>query len=207
MLTLLIARHGNTFDKDDTLLRVGKKTNLSLSTSGKIQAQRLGNYLQDKYPTIDSVYCSNLLRTQQTAQLALENIKNKPQIEIRDFLDEIDYGPDEGKPEAQVVARIGEPALQQWEEKAIAPQGWIVSPQQIIDDWKSFANSLTKKYTQPKTILVVTSNGTARFSPHITEKFEEFLQQNKIKMATGAISQFSFKDNVWQIQYWNKKLA
>jgi 2,3-bisphosphoglycerate-dependent phosphoglycerate mutase len=205
MLTLLIARHGNTFDKGDTLLRVGKRTDLPLSTSGEIQARTLGDYLIADYQNIDAVYCSNLSRTQQTAQLALEKFKQAPQLHISDFLDEIDYGPDEGKPEADVVIRIGEDALKQWEEKAIAPEGWIVSPQKIINDWKSFADSLIKQYPQPKTVVVVTSNGIARFSPHIADDFETFAQQNKIKMATGAISQFSFEDGIWQINYWNKK--
>ncbi|MEL6754250.1 MAG: histidine phosphatase family protein, partial [Pseudomonadota bacterium] len=42
MQTLYIVRHGNTFDTGDTVLRVGGRTDLPLSTSGEMQATALG---------------------------------------------------------------------------------------------------------------------------------------------------------------------
>jgi len=196
MITLLVARHGNTFDPGDTILRVGKQTDLPLSNSGREQARKLGVFLQENYPKIDRVFVSSLKRTQETASIALPNHA----LEINPIFDEIDYGVDDGKPESQVIERIGEQALKQWEEQAIPPLGWKVNPEKIIQDWKSFANNLN----DDATILVVTSNGIARFAPSIVS---EVLNQHLIpslKMKTGAISCFHLEHNQnWQLDYWN----
>ena len=45
------------------------------------------------------------------------------------------YGPDEGKPETEVVARIGQKALDEWERAAIVPDGWLVCVDDIISSF------------------------------------------------------------------------
>ena len=203
MLRLLIARHGNTFDKGDMLLRVGKKTDLPLSTSGQLQAEKLGQYLKQHHANVSQVYTSNLQRTQQTANIALAQMHISPQQAVCDFLDEIDYGPDEGKPEEEVIARLGKEVLGQWEAQAIVPPGWHIDSQQVINAWQHFAKDLVQQHTTPTTILVVTSNGIARFAPYITGDFDNFAQQNNIKLATGALASLNFNNNAWHVDGWN----
>lgn len=208
MITLLIARHGNTFDPGDTILRVGKQTDLPLSNSGREQAKRLGVFLQEKHPKIDRVFVSSLKRTQETASIALPNTS----FSINPIFDEIDYGIDDGKPESEVIERIGEDALKQWEENAVPPQGWLVEPEKIIQAWKDFALNYVNAADvganglRPETtILVVTSNGIARFAPSIMSKVSnEYLTPSNLKMKTGAISCFQFtQERDWQLDYWN----
>ncbi len=207
MITLLLARHGNTFDPGDIILRVGKKTDLPLSNSGRKQAQNLGHFLQEKYTKIDRVIVSQLQRTQQTAAEALPGVR----FEINPFLDEIDYGVDDGKAESEVIQRIGEQALKQWEERGIPPQGWKVEPEKIIQDWQEFAQCLVDKNKVREsgasslqintTVLVVTSNGIARFAPFVVE---EASIENLPKMKTGAVSCFQFtQERSWALDYWN----
>ena len=207
MITLLVARHGNTFEPGDIILRVGKQTDLPLSNSGRKQAQNLGHFLQEKYPKIDHVIVSQLQRTQQTAAEALPGVR----FEINPFLDEIDYGVDDGKSESEVIQRIGEQALKQWEERGIPPQGWKVEPEKIIQDWQEFAQCLVDRHNVGKsgasssqintTVLVVTSNGIARFAPFIVE---EASIENLPKMKTGAVSCFQFtQERSWALDYWN----
>lgn len=200
MMKLLIARHGNTFDPGDTILRVGKQTDLPLSNSGRVQAQKLGVFLQEKYPNIQRVFVSSLKRTQETASIALpENT-----FEINPIFDEIDYGVDDGKPESQVIERIGEQALKQWEEHAVPPPGWKVDPEKITQDWQEFANQCVLQYPSGATILVVTSNGIARFAPSILSRVSIQHLTPSLKMKTGAISAFQFtKGRDWQLEYWN----
>ena len=75
--------------------------------------------------------------------------------------DEIDYGPDEGKPETEVINRLGKEVLAQWETRAIVPDGWLVNPQEIINSWKNLADDLIKNnpapalYSVPPSFLVV----------------------------------------------------
>ncbi len=210
MITLLIARHGNTFDSGDTILRVGKQTDLPLSNSGRKQAQSLGHFLQEKYPKIDHVIVSQLQRTQQTAAEALPGVR----FEINPFFDEIDYGVDDGKQESEVIQRIGEQALKQWEEQGIPPSGWKVEPEKIRHGWQEFAqclvdrNNVGESGARPSqintTILVVTSNGIARFAPYILEANLSENLSGLPKMKTGAISCFQFaQERCWGLDYWN----
>ena len=200
MITLLIARHGNTFDPGDTILRVGKQTDLPLSHSGREQAKKMGSFLQEKYSHIDRVFVSSLKRTQETASIALPNIS----AEINPIFDEIDYGIDDGKPESEVVARVGEDALKQWEENSIPPAEWKIEPEKIIHDWQIFAKHCAEQHPDGATILVVTSNGIARFAPSIVgaSGARPGLTPS-VKLRTGAISAFHYLEGVWQVAYWD----
>jgi probable phosphoglycerate mutase len=203
MTRLLIARHGNTFDKGDVLLRVGKRTDLPLSTSGKEQAEKLGAYLAKKYTKIDKVFSSNLMRTKDTAKIALKTMGVfDADVTASDIFDEIDYGLDEGKTEEEVILRLGVEALKKWDEQAIAPKGWLVDVEQIKENWIDFADSINKSN---EVILVVTSNGTVRFAPYILDNPDEFIASNNIKLATGAVSCFAFEGGKWKVEYWGYK--
>jgi 2,3-bisphosphoglycerate-dependent phosphoglycerate mutase len=202
MTTLLIARHGNTFEQDQTPVRVGR-TDMPLSSSGRTQAVNLGNYLKINNLHPAKVYCSNLKRTQETASIALKTAGLVMQPQILSMFDEIDYGPDEGKTNAEVIDRIGEIALHDWENLAVAPEGWLVDTNQIIQDWQSFAKDLVNTYPNDK-ILVITSNGIARFAPYLTNDFFGFTQHHNIKLATGAIGSLTYKAGEWKADYWNQ---
>lgn len=203
MTTLLIARHGNTFEKDQTPVRIGLRTDMPLSSSGRTQAVNLGNYIQINkiYPA--AVYCSNLKRTRETASLALTTAGISMEPKILSIFDEIDYGPDEGKTNEEITNRIGEMALRDWENVAVVPEGWLVDTDEIIHNWQNFAASLL--VTNPNdTVLVVTSNGIARFAPYLTDDFFGFTLSHKIKLATGAIGSLTYKDGEWKADYWNQ---
>lgn len=167
-----IVRHGNTFDKGDVILRVGGKTDLPLSSSGVAQAVELSTALERV--EFGTAYSSDLKRTRQTA----EAILGQQPYELAEFLTEVDYGPDEGRPETEVVARIGADALRKWDTEAIPPQGWKVDVDGLRTAWQAFlarcdANSNT---------LVVTSNGVARFLLDVVEGDKSV----PLKLRTGA---------------------
>ncbi len=202
---LLIARHGNTFSQGEVVRRVGI-TDLSLVESGMLQGEKLGEYLKTHRLIPDIIYTSQLQRTKQTA----EQIKHVLQKDVRtlnlSIFNEIDYGPDENQSEQEVIARLGQEALQQWEDKAIVPQGWNVSPVDIIANWQLFAGNIEAEYSG-KTILVITSNGIARFSPYLTGDFSEFASVHRIKIATGALCVFQKNSDTtaWECLEWNIK--
>lgn len=193
MINLLIARHGNTFDAGEILLRVGRGTDIPLSNSGRLQAMSLGQYLQQHHPEIAVVYTSTLQRTKATAEIALQTMGSHVTIHSTPLLDEIDYGPDEGKPETDVVARLGETALAAWDQDNIVPQGWIVNPEHIKNTWCEFAQEMEQVFPE-QTILVVTSNGTARFAPG-----------HAVKLKTGALSHLAIEQGQWRCIYANHR--
>lgn len=202
--TLIIARHGNTFGPDDTPTRVGLHTDLPLVDSGIEQAKRMGRYLSENKMIPDTVYTSDLQRTVQTAQIAIkESGVSNPFFKLEMF-NEIDYGPDENKPEADVIARIGAQAIKDWDERAIAPEGWNVDPDKIVHSWLEFAEQISA-FDDNETALIVTSNGIARFAPHITGDFDGFTKDHNIKLSTGALGILKCEDRVWRCEGWNIK--
>lgn len=202
MTILIIARHGNTFGPDDTPTRVGARTDLPLVQSGQEQAQKIGAWLKRKNISPDMTYSSQLKRTIETATLALEELGSLQAVHPLDIFNEVDYGPDENQTEDKVIARLGEQALRDWDEKALVPDGWLFDPAQCIQNWKNFAVQILS--AQHSTVLVVTSNGIARFAPYLTNNFDAFAANNKIKLSTGAFGILSHSGtNGWQIQEWN----
>ena len=204
MTTMIIARHGNTFDPDDTPTRVGANTDLPLVEKGIEQGKAIGRYLKNNKLIPDVVYSSSLQRTIQTAETAIkESGVSNPVFQL-DIFNEIDYGPDENQTEETVIARIGEQAIKDWDENAIVPDGWNVNPDEITENWKKFADQACA-FDDNETILVVTSNGIARFAPHITGDFEDFAQNHDIKLSTGAIAILKHENGTWVIKEWNIK--
>lgn len=202
MTTLIIARHGNTFGSGETPTRVGARTDLPLVEKGREQARKIGEYLKENNLVPDVVYTSGLQRTIQTAQIAISETGIKNPVFPLDIFNEIDYGPDENKTEAEVIARIGAQAVRDWDEHAIPPPGWLVNPQAIIRHWLDFANHI-RAHDDGETILVVTSNGIARFAPHITGDFEGFRDAHDIKLSTGALAIFDHDGQKWICRAWN----
>ncbi|MEM7616767.1 MAG: histidine phosphatase family protein [Pseudomonadota bacterium] len=200
MTLLLIIRHGNTFDKGDVITRVGNKTDLPLSVSGRKQAGRLGKYLLKNYPDIQNIYTSNLKRTIETAEISLADFPvNINQSALKE-LDEIDYGVDENQPEENVVERIGQNAIDLWNKELILPDGWHLDIELVKKTWLDIAQNA---FIKNENTAVFTSNGIARFSPYILPDVEIFCKNYDLKMKTAAVSCFEHKNNAWQAKYWN----
>ncbi len=207
--TLILCRHGNTFRKDETPTRVGAKTDLPLVEEQR--AKSIGLYLKDHDLIPQAVYAAPLLRTMQTAKLAVEAMGlQTPILPINDFV-EIDYGPDENKTEEEVLLRLGngnpeegKKIIDAWNQDATVPDGWDVNPMQIIATWRDFAENTAIKN---RTTLLVTSNGILRFAPYLTGDFEKFSQEHDIKVSTGGICMFEKEENepFWTCMAWDIK--
>lgn len=199
MRDVYIIRHGNTFDKGDVVTRVGARTDLPLSQSGEVQAAQLSVFFKNIKFT--QAYASSLLRTQQTAEAILGAQKNNAAIQTLEFLKEIDYGPDENLPESDVVARLGQKAIEAWDRDCVLPQGWLADPQAIIDSWKRFFENIAQSEGAGP-ILLVTSNGIARFVLlAISERLQPGLDK---KLKTGAFGRVSVsKIGKTEVLDWN----
>ena len=116
-----------------------------------------------------------------------------------DIFNEIDYGPDENKIEDEVIARIGAAAIKNWEEHATLPDGWSPDANIIIENWKNFAQQITKDHPDD-TVLVVTSNGIARFALNLPDS----RQNVDLKLATGAYGILEHTPETgWAVKGWN----
>lgn len=180
MRKLYVLRHGNTFDAGDVVTRVGCGTDLPLSSSGLEQAGRLADVFEST--KFDVAYCSPLHRTRRTALDILRARDDAPTLEILDFLTEIDYGPDENKPEEDVIARIGQEAIDAWDTDATPPPGWVVDADMLRTEWENLIEKISKMDTDAN-VLLVTSNGIARFLPDVVQMKPVNLER---KLKTGA---------------------
>ena len=202
MTCLVIARHGNTFTPDEAPRRVGRRTDLPLVRKGREQAARLGHYLMEQGLVPDEIFCSTLQRTIQTAEGAIKAMELALTPEQRRMFDEIDYGPDEDKPEAQVRARLGDEALRAWEDDNIVPEGWRGEPEAIIRNWQAFADERRNLWPRG-TVLVVTSGGIARFAPYMTRDLQEFYRSYRPKLSPGALGLIAHENDQWCVKGWN----
>ncbi|MDE0723971.1 MAG: histidine phosphatase family protein [Alphaproteobacteria bacterium] len=203
MTTLVVIRHGNTFEADEEPRRVGARTDLPLTKSGQEQAEKLGIMLKNKGLAPDAVYSGPLQRTIQTAHIASEAAEKSSFPEVEEFLREIDYGKDENKPESVVVSRLGKEAIEKWEKEALIPEGWHLDVGGVIDGWNNLAQ-LIKNQEKNNVVWAVTSNGIARFAPHVTGDFNRFASEHGLKLKTGACGILTCNAHgQWHVDAWN----
>lgn len=201
MSRIYIVRHGNTFDAGDLITRVGARTDLPLSRSGQAQAEALAAHFHQLEPGgFGAAYCSPLVRTRQTAETILASVSAAPGLEALEFLREIDYGPDENQPEDKVIARIGSAAIEAWDRSATPPPGWQVDPFQLKRDWQDFLMRVGASQDQPP-VLVVTSNGIARFILDAVTSIDSKL--DSIKLKTGAYGIVEATADAAALTTWN----
>jgi broad specificity phosphatase PhoE len=197
MARLFVVRHGNTFDAVDVVTRVGGRTDLPLSNSGKAQAEKLAAHFAST--RFAAALASPLERTRATARAILSARTDAPALLIRSFLREIDYGLDENQPEAVVAARLGEAALKAWDENGTVPPGWDVDPAAIRAGWAALLAGIAA-LPEAANVLVVTSNGTARFLPDVVDTKPDGLDR---KLKTGAWGEIVVEPGRSEITAWN----
>lgn len=180
MRRLFIIRHGNTFASSAEARRVGARTDIPLVDSGRAQADRLGEWFAQQALPIDRLFSSPLKRARETADRIAAATGHARDGSL-DWLGEIDHGPDEGRPEAEVLARIGAPALADWDERGIAPDGWIVDADRRIAAWRAFFAEGGAGID-----LLVTSNGAARFA-----LLAAGIPLGTLKLRTGAFGELA----------------
>ena len=193
MAKLYIVRHGNTFDKGDVVTRVGGRTDLPLSASGQAQAKALGEHLRLVH--FATARSGPLKRTRETAAAILIAQAAPPDLMTEVFLREIDYGPDENRPEDVVIARIGKAALEAWESDSIPPPGWRVDPAALVGNWQELFSDLAK---EEGAHLIVTSNGIARFALEAAGE-----KRADAKLATGAYGIVELVQGEATVPAWN----
>ncbi|WP_068092776.1 histidine phosphatase family protein [Novosphingobium rosa] len=156
----VIVRHGNTFAASEAPRRIGARTDLPLTGSGQQQARALGAHFAAKGWHFGQALISPLRRTRETAEAILAAQPSPPAPQPRDWLAEIDHGPDENRTEDEVLARLGPDALAAWDHHATPPPGWTVEAETRKAAWRDL-------FAAPPgnaPLLLVTSNGAARFA-------------------------------------------
>ena len=199
-LIVTIVRHGNTFDPGEPPRRIGARTDLPLVESGIGQVRALGSAFAEQGLTFDRALAAPLKRTRATIDHILARQARPPQVEMADWLTEIDHGPDEGQPESDVVARIGHDALAAWDTEARAPQGWIVDADRRATGWAGLWEAGQGR------MLIVTSNGAARFALFSDEELRrQAAELPSLKLRTGAYGVIARERGRLRLVAWDRR--
>lgn len=223
---IIIARHGNTLQRRNAAAR--RRTDGFGFGRGRARTER-GALSESQRSDSGVGFAAPLKRTVNTAKLAIEEMGGGMPLEIDDSFREVDYGPDENKTDDEVMLRLGQvyavkegknPAemsegaltdvgrhvIDLWNEKAIVPDGWKVSPEDCIHAWMKFGEKVFKNF-HGENIMVVSSNGVIRFAPYLTGDFNGFAGEHDIKVTTGGVCVFEREDDEenWRCTEWNVK--
>ena len=220
---LIVVRHGNTFNSGDVILRVGSATDLPLTEKGMLQGVAVGRALAEQQINVDYIFHAPLQRTCQSAVGIAQSFPEAILAE-EEFLTELDYGADDGKPENEVVLHLGavemrsqitekttidelmesgKAALKKWDSEAVLPQAWYFLEERAASlekDWLEFGKKIQTAFAG-KTVVAVTSNGIARFSKVLLPESETL--SGSLKLATGAFGIYEFDGSNWKCAAWN----
>ena len=223
MTKLVVVRHGNTFNSGDVILRVGSATDIPLTETGMRQGEAVGRELKRRGLAVDRIFFAPLMRTRQSADGIAASFPQVPS-EAAEFLTELDYGSDDGRPENEVVLRLGaialrrqlspattiddlqaagKAALKKWDAEAVLPEGWEFLSGRVAKlsgDWCKFAAMVASEFAG-KCVVAVTSNGIARFSKALLP--EGAALSGSLKLATGAFGIYEYDGKVWRSADWN----
>jgi probable phosphoglycerate mutase len=177
-------RHGNTFEKGETPIQVGARTDLPLTSFGRGQAEEMALYLAAQGISPKMIYAGILKRQAESAEIIGKKLGGPWLFESA--LTEIDYGLWEGLRSEEIGLRWGkeqaEWALGKWPQHIF--QG---NEAHYREKLEHFLKSLKEG-----PILAVTSNGILR------------LLRNE-KVQTGHFCELHLKKNGWEIVQWNVK--
>lgn len=199
-LIVTIIRHGDTFEAGAPVRRIGARTDLPLVANGLVQAHALGAAFAEQGLAFDRALAAPLRRTQATIERILARQPRAPAVETADWLTEIDHGPDEGRPESRVVARIGQDALAAWDADLRAPDGWTVDADRRIAGWRGLWKTGWGR------VLIVTSNGAARFALVSDATLRRQAHDlPSLKLRTGAYGVIVREQGALRLVAWNRR--
>lgn len=183
-------RHGNTFEKGETPVQVGARSDLPLTSFGKEQAKRVLQHMLNKNIALVAVYTGTLKRQKESAEIIGTHFKLNCQI--TEALTEIDYGKWEGLATEAIKAKWSEEYLA-WNQEAVWPKNIFKSSyvgfQKKLNEWLAF---LFNNYQKNQTVLGVTSNGLLRM-----------FRNEKVK--TGNFCELVLHPGGFEIQSWNQE--
>ncbi|MBP9674094.1 MAG: histidine phosphatase family protein [Bacteriovoracaceae bacterium] len=204
-MNLWLTRHGNTFNPQDQVVRVGAKEDLPLTPQGFKQAEHLAQYFLQQKIIFSHCYTGPLKRAKNFGEHILKTMNYSLPVQIDARLNELDYGDWGGLPDSEIQKRWPTDFFA-WEESSKWPvQGkWGEGEAEVRKRVHHFFLELKKKYNSQEHILVVSSNGLLRYFLTLVQgEFESRVRLKKLKMRTGAIGQIKVHQEIPHLTMWD----
>lgn len=201
-MSLILLRHGNTFEAGQTPVWVGARTDLPLTAEGEAQARAASEYLA-RICFFPSPHCpaslvsGPLKRTRRMAEIIGERAGLDFTVDER--LREIDYGLWEGLSGEEISRRYGAEDLERWERGGIWPDaaGWSPAQSALINSVKSFLRECHGTTGR----IAVTSNGILRI---VHSLVTGQTAGGAAKVKTGHVCVLEPNGTGWNVVEWNK---
>ncbi len=200
-MKIYLCRHGNTFDKGDKVVWVGKHEDLALTDKGRQQAKDMAGQIEKDEITPVLYFAAPLKRTREYAEIMRQKLDWDVPLTIDPRLSEVDYGYWGGKTTEEINEKYGEAALERWNSESKVPEncGWGETEAEIrarLDDFLKelqtqidlYNKTLSKTPAANPAAIITTSNGIIRL---LLEKLdpEQFNQKKSVgtlKVPTGG---------------------
>lgn len=192
--TLLVARHGEaTYDDPSVATNDGGW----LTTLGRRQAVDLAESLADK--RIAGIWCSDLARAVQTAEIASARLGDLP-VRVRTGLREASVGDFAGEPDADAVFdRVYLPWLD-GDMGSHAPGG--ESGVEVLRRVTAELESAADQY-RGETILIVSHSGAIGLTlPALARNVPHDFARDKT-VTNGGVCEIVVDDDGWLLRTWN----
>ncbi len=204
MAFLILARHGNTFEKGTTARWVGARTDMELTAEGEAQGRALAERIAARYAPLGGLMTGPLVRTRRFAEMIAARTDVSFTIDPR--LIEIDYGLWENKSSEEIRLLYGENEITAWEKEGQWPKkaGFVPEREKLMRNIETFLDEQREKLLEKGSLnrVAITSNGVLRFV-HFLLTGRAAGEEAKVK--TGCYGVLAPNATGWSIEKWNEK--
>lgn len=201
-MVLLFARHGNTFEANETPRIVGAHEDLALTQKGEEQAQAVGDAVKSAGLSLKTIIAGPLIRTRRFAEIVAERIGFAGAVQIDERLRELDFGAWSGFSDEEVAEKFGAEALEAWRKhgQPHAAAHWSPTEATIRANLRSLVDGLAN--TGPA--LCVTSNGILRYAMELDPMaFAAQGQDGGFRVKTGRLCAFRRENGQLRLVFWD----
>jgi broad specificity phosphatase PhoE len=193
---LVLCRHGNTFQADETPYMVGSREDISLTEEGERQAHAIGAALKRAGYLPDQIISGPLKRTARFAEIIAAELGGQLAIKVDERLAELDYGSWSGKTNKEIESSESAPEFVRWNERDEWPPspGFHPSEQEVQHQLNDFLEEIAKRCGSS---IAVSSNGRFRILSRIMNRSASG------KVGTGRACVLDFNGTSWHVVAWN----
>lgn len=199
---LIFARHGNTFEANETPRIVGAHEDLPLTKKGEEQARAVGDAIAAAGLKLKTIVSGPLIRTHRFAEIVAERTGFSGAVRIDERLRELDFGAWSGLSDEEVAERFGQEALEDWRKhgRPHAASRWFPSEETVRANLRSLAESLAGE----EPALCVTSNGVLRYAMELDpQAFALKGKDGGFRVKTGRVCAFRREDGQLRLAFWD----
>ena len=206
-IRLFLLRHGNTFEKHETPVQVGARSDLPLTQQGREQARHFCSYLLGNQIIPRAIYAGGLKRQAETASILTAQMNAENSFHNEHALTELDYGHWEGLT-SEAIAEKWPNEYVSWTSQAEWPRHIFGGSQDAhVGEMMRWINELRNCFNAGDAVIGVTSNGIIRFFYSLlADEWQRCIQQKqmeKLKVKTGHYCELLLYPNHVEIKSWN----